>query len=55
MSAEPLTSFVMLIVGIILGKAWERARWIEKFIDVSAVKDRLGKGKKDKKERAIAE
>jgi len=55
MAYDPLTAILYLIVGIILGKAWERARWIEKFIDVEAIKERLRKGKSDKKDTAIAE
>lgn len=55
MAYDPLTAILYLIVGVILGKAWERARWIEKFIDVDAIKDRLGKNKSNDKDEAIAE
>lgn len=54
MAYDPLTAILYLLVGLILGKAWEKARWIEKFIDVESIKERFGKDKKDK-DTAIAE
>jgi len=38
-----------------LGKAWEKSRWIEKFIDTKAIKAWFGLNKEDKKETGIAE
>jgi len=55
MAYDPLTAILYLIVGLILGKAWEKTRWIEKFIDVEAIKERFRKDKKDKKDKGIAE
>lgn len=55
MAYDPLTAILYLLVGLILGKAWEKARWIEKFIDVESIKERFGKNKAERKERAIAE
>jgi len=52
---DPLTAILFLLVGLVLGKALEKAHWIEKFIDVEAIRERFGKDKKDKKDRAIAE
>ena len=33
MAYDPLIAILYLIVGVMLGKAWEKSRWIEKFID----------------------
>ena len=52
---DPLTAILYLIVGLILGKAWEKSRWIEKYIDVGAIKEYFRKDKDDKKDTAIAE
>jgi len=52
---DPLTAILFLIIGLIFGKALEKAHWIEKFIDIEAIRERFGKNKKDNKDRAIAE
>jgi len=54
MAYDPLTAILYLVVGLILGKAWEKARWIEKFIDVESIRKHFAKDKKDK-DTAIAE
>ncbi|GAF79841.1 unnamed protein product [marine sediment metagenome] len=52
---DPLTAILYLIVGVMLGKAWEKSRWIEKFIDAKAIKAWFGLSEEDKKETGIAE
>lgn len=55
MPYDPLTAILYLLVGLVLGKAWEKSRWIEKFIDTKAIKAWFGLDKEDRKERAVAE
>lgn len=55
MAYDPLTAILYLLVGLILGKAWERARWIEKYIDVESIKEHFRKDKSNDKDKAIAE
>lgn len=52
---DPLIAILYLIVGLILGKALEKTRWIEKFIDIESIKEHFKKNEENEKERSIAE
>lgn len=41
MFEEAIVVLIVLIVGIILGRATEKMKWLERFIDFEGIRDKI--------------